>query len=103
MNTMYYMLCRDYPIIKPGEEGMDYEQGLTELEKLLRDTTLENDFLTYEARLRENLHKEQLYGSTEQTRANSAQIIDQLNRLAKNVGTSFNALCRPGNNLKLQT
>jgi hypothetical protein len=82
---------------------MDYERGLTQLEQLLRDTPWEPNFQILETRLRENLSDEALYGTNDQYKSTRAQIIGQLNRLAANVGTSFNALCRPQNNLKLQT
>lgn len=72
---------------------MDYEQGLKQLKQLLNGTTWEQEFLVYELRLRENLYSEQLYGSNEQIRSDRARIIDQLNRLAQRVNTSFNDLC----------
>src|SRR5690349_10971367 len=77
---------------------MDYERGLEQLKEYLRGKTLEPEFQVYEARLRENLHREQLYGSNEQIRSDRSQIIDQLNRLARQVDTDFNDLC-----LNLQT
>jgi len=77
---------------------MDYEQGLEQLKPLLRGTGREHDFQIYEARLKENLYREQLHGTTEQIRSDRSQIIAQLNRLARQVGTDFNDLC-----LSLQT
>jgi hypothetical protein len=82
---------------------MDYEQGLAQLKQLLRGTTLEAEFLIYEARLRENLREERLYGSNEQRRSERGPIIYELNRLAKHVNTSFNDLCLIGNGPNLQT
>jgi tetratricopeptide (TPR) repeat protein len=72
---------------------MYYERGLEQLKQLLQGTAWEQEFQVYEARLRENLRREQLYGANEQHRADRAQIIDQLNRLARQVGTNFNDLC----------
>jgi TIR domain len=74
---------------------MDYKQGLTTLRKRAEGTDWFEDFLVYEARLLENLHQERLYGSSEQTRATRAQIIDQLNRLAyEHFSRSFTDLCQ---------
>jgi WD40 repeat protein len=75
---------------------MNYEQGLEQLKQRLHGTTMEQDFLVYEARLRENLHNERLYGTREQYLSERAQIIDQLNRLAQQVNVSFNDLCLTG-------
>jgi hypothetical protein len=74
---------------------MDYKQGLITLRKLAEGTDWFADFLVYEVRLLENLHQEKLYGSSEQTRATRAQIIDQLNRLVyQHFARSFTDLCR---------
>ena len=87
---------------------MDYERGLEQLKQLVYSTNqpndfLVNDFLVYEQRLRENLRDEQRYGTNEQIRSIRSQIIDQLNRLARQAGnTSFNDLCMAGNILNLQ-
>jgi hypothetical protein len=72
---------------------MDYEQGLKQLKQHLRNTSWEQEFLVYELRLRDNLYREQLYGSNEQIRSDRAQIIDQLNHLAQHVNRDFNTLC----------
>lgn len=72
---------------------MDYEQGLEQLKQRLHSTTWEQEFQVYELRLRDNLHREQLYGSNEQIRSDRAQIVDQLNRLARRANTNFNGLC----------
>ena len=72
---------------------MDYEQGLEQLKQRLQGTTWEPEFLVYEQRLRENLHNERLYGSNEQIRSDRARIIDQLNRLARQININFNNLC----------
>jgi CRISPR-associated Csx14 family protein len=72
---------------------MDYEKGLEQLKQHLHGTVWEHEFQVYEARLRENLTRERLYGTSEQFRSDRAQIIGQLNRLASYVGTNFNDLC----------
>jgi hypothetical protein len=72
---------------------IDYEQGLERLKQYLRDTAWEQEFLVYQARLRENLDRERRYGTNEQIRSDRALIIDQLNRLALQVNTTFNDLC----------
>src|SRR5690349_11505757 len=84
---------------------MNYEQGLERLKQLLPDNTDQyDDFLTYEQRLQEILYDERRYGSNEQRRSERAQIIAQLNRLARQVGPkSFNDLCKPENISNLQT
>jgi TIR domain len=82
---------------------MDYERGLAQLKQLLRGTTWEHEFQVYEARLRENLADDRLFGSTPQTQADRNRITRELNRLAAHVNTSFNDLCQPGNTLNLQT
>jgi hypothetical protein len=72
---------------------MDYEQGLERLKQLLHGTAWEPEFLTYEARLRENLADNQQFGPAPQTQADRARIVNELNRLASQVGTNFNHLC----------
>jgi hypothetical protein len=74
-------------------KSVDYERGLAQLKQLLSDTAWEQEFLVYEARLRENLDQEHRYGTNEQIRSERSQIVDQLNRLAKRVNTTFNDLC----------
>lgn len=75
---------------------MDYEQGLQILQSSLSAAALD-EFRVHEAQLRENLQRERLYGSTAETRAERAGIVDQLNRLAQHhLGVSFNELCQPG-------
>jgi hypothetical protein len=74
---------------------MDYELGLRTLKARLVGDAL-GEFNVYEARLLENLRREQMFGSTETTRAERAAVVDALNRLAQaHLGTSFNALCQP--------
>jgi len=73
---------------------MDYENGLSILKSYAEGKDWFSMFLLFENRLRENLYREKLYGSTEQIRADRAQIIDQLNQLAyEHCDKSFNDLC----------
>lgn len=75
---------------------MDYERGLEALRGRARDAQWLNDFLTLEARLRENLSQARRYGDTETRRAERAQIVDGLNALAlQHLSVSFNDLCWP--------
>lgn len=79
---------------------MNYERGLAKLRQLLlHDPDLVQEFQIYEYRLRENLRKEQLFGTNDQNKSDRAQVIYELNRLAAQVGTgkSFNELCMLGN------
>ena len=72
---------------------MDYERGLDALRAQLEQTNRYLDFVTLEARLRENLHDEGLYGSDESSRRERARVIRGLNDLALQVlGLSFNDL-----------
>lgn len=74
-------------------EFMDYKHGLDLLRAQVEGTNRYQDFLLYEARLLENLTREQKYGSTETVRAERAQITESLNLLATEVlKTSFNDL-----------
>jgi hypothetical protein len=71
----------------------DYERALEWLRRQAEETDRALDFLTLEARFRQNLDDEQLYGSTETRRAERAQIIEGLNRLGRDtLGISFNDL-----------
>lgn len=75
---------------------LDYERGLKRLRVLLnqRAPTFLTEFLTLEARLLKILEDEQLYGSTETTRAESTRTIESLNKLTQKAGLSetFNDL-----------
>ncbi len=72
---------------------MDYERGLTTLRAMLT-APAQRDFAVLEQRLRDNLRRERLYGSTETTRADRAAVIDELNQLAlAHIGLTFNDLC----------
>lgn len=54
----------------------------------------QNDFETLEARLMDNLHSKRLYGETEATRSDRAQIVRALNELAQQYcDQSFNEMC----------
>lgn len=73
---------------------MNYELGLTTLKRLAQGTTWYMDILLYEARLRENLQQEQLYGFGGPQNVTRNQIIDGLNHLAYDHYTiSFVDLC----------
>ena len=76
---------------------MDYENGLSILKSHAEGKDWFSTFLVFESRLRENLSREKLYGSTEQIRADRAQIVEQLNQLAwEQLNESFNDLCSNG-------
>ena len=73
---------------------MDYERGLEQLTQQARGTSWFQECALYEGRLRDNLNGERRYGTTEQTRSNRAQIIEQLNLLAyEHLKVSFVDLC----------
>jgi hypothetical protein len=72
---------------------LDYERGLDLLRAQLEQTNRYVEFTTLEARLRENLKDEHLFGSNETTRAERARIVKSLNKLALEVlKLSFNDL-----------
>jgi hypothetical protein len=75
-----------------------YETGLKRLlERLGSDHPRYADALVYQQRLQENIAQARGYGDTETRRAERAQIVDGLNRLAlEAVNTSFNELCGLG-------
>lgn len=75
--------------------AMDYELGLNELKKLAKDTDWYEEFLVYEARLRDVLREERLYGAHSGGTVERNKIVDQLNRLMEkqHFKTSFNDLC----------
>ena len=76
-----------------------YETGLSLLLKRLgHDHPRYAEALTLQLRLLENLARVRRYGDTETNRAERAQVVDALNRLAlETLGKSFNALIRePG-------
>lgn len=73
---------------------MNFEKGLEQLKQLARTTDCYQEVLLYEARLRENLQEERLYGTHERIRASRAQIVYQLNSLAlQYFRMSFNDMC----------
>ena len=79
------------PVI--GGRDMDYERGLELLGAQLEQTNRYLEFTTFEARLRENLKAERLFGPSEQSRRDRARIVAGLNELAlKVLGLSFNDL-----------
>ena len=71
-----------------------YEAGLNRLLTLLgRDHPHYTEVLVYQQRLLENLARARRYGDTETGRAERAEIVDRLNRLAlETVGESFGDL-----------
>ena len=74
---------------------MDYELGLRTLKARL-PAGVSDKFDVYEGRLQDNLSRERLFGGTEQTRAERAAILYDLNQLAQaHLGVSFNKLCEP--------
>jgi hypothetical protein len=73
---------------------MDFELGLKHLKQQL-PTEAMREFAVFEGRLRDNLRRERLYGSTEATRAERAEISDSLNQIALTyLNASFSDLCR---------
>lgn len=79
-----------------GLSQLSYEKGLHELKRRLGPEE-QGECLTLEARLRENLRRERLFGGTETLRSERAEIIFSLNELAlRCCGVSFNELCSPG-------
>ena len=76
--------------------GFSYERGLAALRERLAQADVETRlaFGVLEARLRENLRDDRLYGTTETIRSDRARIVYELNRLALNhAGPSFDELC----------
>jgi tetratricopeptide (TPR) repeat protein len=71
-----------------------YEAGLNRLlTQLGRDHPRYTEVLVYQQRLLENLARTRLYGDTETSRAERAQILDRLNHLVlEAVGKSFSAI-----------
>ena len=73
-----------------------YETGLARLlTRLDEGHPRYTEALTLQSRLQENIVQSRRYGDTESRRAERAQIVNALNRLALRVlGVSFNDLCR---------
>jgi hypothetical protein len=71
-----------------------YQKALTQLRTALGSGHADyGDVLLFEQRLTENMRSARRFGDTESLRAERAQIIDGLNRLAlQNLGRSFNEL-----------
>ncbi|MCI0559796.1 MAG: CHAT domain-containing protein [Nitrososphaera sp.] len=76
--------------------GINYNNGLAQMRELIKKhaSTMLNEFLTLESRLRENLRSAGLFGETETVRAERAQIVNALNNLAQRAKLSktFNDL-----------
>ncbi|NNJ10295.1 CHAT domain-containing protein [Chloroflexales bacterium ZM16-3] len=76
-----------------GIHGLDYERGLHDLKRRLSAESMA-EYLTLEARLRENIRRERLFGGTESIRSERAEIIFALNELALSCcHISFNEMC----------
>jgi hypothetical protein len=73
-----------------------YENGLEQLLAQLDSNSQEYaDALLFQQRLNENVSRARRFGDTATRRAERAEIIDELNALARNsVGVSFNQLCQ---------
>lgn len=80
------------------DNTLDHECGLQRLQESLAGCSpkLRSEFNTLEARLLDNLHSEQLYGSTDTTRAERSRILKALNDLTDRagLGSNYNDLCR---------
>lgn len=77
--------------------GINYSRGLSALKQLLTmaDVDTQLNFSVLESRLLENIQGEQLYGGSENIRADRAHIIRELNRIALQfVKRSFNDMCQ---------
>lgn len=74
---------------------LTYEAGVNELLSRLGSSHHRyTDTLVYQHRLLDNIAQARLYGDTDARRAERAQVIDALNRLAlQNINASFNDLC----------
>jgi len=80
-----------------GGKDMDYERGFHALKECLAgaDAELQSELATLEERFWKNERAERIFGSSENTRNERAQIIFSLNELAlKHCGVSFNNLCQ---------
>lgn len=76
---------------------MDYETGLTELQKFIRsdDTQSWETFNLYKGRLWQNIEKARLFGDTPTLTNERNEVVFELNRLARDLaGTSFVDLSR---------
>jgi hypothetical protein len=82
------------PLATQGVEfNMDYDRGLEHLRAQLEQTNRYEEFTTLEARLRENLHDEHLFGTNESSRTDRARVVTSLNKLTtETLGLSFNEL-----------
>ena len=76
-----------------GKVAMNYEYALEALGAQLEQTNRYKEFTVLEARLRENLHDEYLYGANDNNRSERARIVNSLNKLALSTfEISFNDL-----------
>jgi hypothetical protein len=84
----------DMGVSTPEEMTMNYEAGLNRLKQLAEGSDWYMEFTVYEARLRENLKEERLFGTNPQNTANRGPIVAQLNTLAyQHLHKTFNDLC----------
>ncbi len=78
--------------------GMNYVEALARMHVIITEQATDHlsDFLTLEARLRENLHSSQISGDTPTTQSERIKIVTSLNTLAHKaqLEVTFNDLCR---------
>ncbi len=74
----------------------NYENGLRQLETAVQnDHKAQNEISVFAQRLRENINHSRRYGDTSDRRADRAEIIDSLNRLARHITPkSFEDWCQ---------
>ena len=74
----------------------NYENGLRQLETAVQnDREAQNEISVFAQRLRENINHSRRYGDTSDRRADRAEIIDSLNRLARHIThKSFEDWCQ---------
>jgi hypothetical protein len=89
-----FTLSTGAPSVTQGVEfNMDYNRGLELLRAQLEQTNRYEEFTILEARLRENLQDEHLFGTNETSRTDRARVVASLNKLTtESLGLSFNEL-----------
>lgn len=80
--------------LAPNRRGtMNYEHALDSLKAQMEQTNRYIEFTTLEARLRENLQDERLFGTNEANRSDRARVVNSFNRLSLELlKVSFNDL-----------
>src|SRR5437660_53359 len=75
--------------------SLNYQKALEAFKQLAKDTDWYAEFSTLAVALQENLHKEMLFGSTEQSRRDRYELIHRLDTLASihQVPVTFSDLC----------